>query len=391
MSEQPPLTEKARAEKGDPRAQLEYGKSLLPGSRDEAKLWLQKAAEQGQGEAWYLLGGYRLGDKPELFYYEKAAENGYEQAFHTLLDALLFRAGTSADIVKAKKYADLARRRNVMLGYDEQSSGRLRGTIDRCYEAGPPIIPETDRSLIPENADNNHIAEMYANGWGVRRNAKLAIALVCHGSDVPLELVSLVEDLVSTKDEKQLDREFKFCDHVISVMNIGACAARAEELASKKRETDYAVIQKHWSRTQKRVFQELSAAAEDFISLRSEREIDMRGHESSLESMATGFNFRKELFDAVGEFESGQLPTDKDFERADKELNETYSIIMARKDMEDFGTVTKDGIRATQRKWIKYRDAWTKFAGVKYPGTASDVFKVWLTQKRTEQLAEFAK
>ena len=115
----------------------------------------------------------------------------------------------------------------------------------------------------------------------------------------------------------------------------------------------------------------------------------MCGHESGLESMGRDFNFRTEFFDAIRMFESGQLPNDKYFKLADKDLNEAYSKIMGRKNLENFGTITKGGIRATQRKWIKYRDAWTKFAAVKYPGTVSEVFKVWLTQKRTDQLKEF--
>jgi Lysozyme inhibitor LprI/Sel1 repeat len=389
LSEQPPLTGKAAAEKGDSKAQLEYGKSLLPTSRDEARVWLQKAAQQGQGEAWFLLGGHRLGDKPDVFYYEKAAENGYQEAFNYLLDELLFRAGASADVVKAKKYADLARERNVMLSYDERSTSRFLYTIDQCYEAGTPIIPDSDRPLIPEGADNNEIAEMYANGRGVKRSPKLAIALVCHGSGVPAELERLVYNLGSTQEEERLDREFKFCDHVTSVMNIGMCAAREEEVASKKREAEFAVMAEHWSSAQKVAFKKLRAAADDFILLRADKEIDHRGHESSLESMAMDSNFREEFFVAIRMFESGQLPNDKDFKRADKDLNEAYSRIMRQKNLEDVGTVTRDGIRATQRKWIKYRDAWTKFAGVKYPGTVSDIFKVWLTQKRTEQLKEF--
>ena len=219
LSEQPPLTGKAAAEKGDARAQLEYGKSLLSQSRDEARVWLQKAAEQGQGEAWFLPGGHRLGDKPKIFYYEKAAENGYQEAFTYLFDELLFRAEASADTVKAKKYADLARERNVMLGYDAASRVRMLDTIDRCYEVGASIIPDLDRLLIPNGADINEIAEMYANGRGVKRNHTLAIALDCHGSRVPMELVNLVRYLVSMQYEEQLYGEFRFCDHVTSVMN----------------------------------------------------------------------------------------------------------------------------------------------------------------------------
>ena len=203
-----------------------------------------------------------------------------------------------------------------------------------------------------------------------------------------MELVNLVRYLVSMQYEEQLYREFRFCDHVTSVMNIGECAARSEEVASKEREAEIAVILKSWTSAQKIAFMELRAAADDFISSRA-GEVDGSGLESGLEFMGMAARFREEFIEIIRKFELGQLPADKDFKGADKELNESYSTIMRMKNLDGFGTVTKDGIRAAQRKWMKYRDAWTKFAGVKYPGTVSDVFKVWLAQKRTEQLKEF--
>ena len=43
-----------------------------------------------------------------------------------------------------------------------------------------------------------------------------------------------------------------------------------------------------------------------------------------------------------------------------------YSTIMRRKSLDE-GTVTRDGIRETQRKWLAYRDAWTAFRGAPSP------------------------
>jgi TPR repeat protein len=133
---------KKAAEKGDPKAQLNYGKSLTDSSREEAGKWIQKAADQGLGEAWYWLGFAGLGSKNELYYYEKAAELKYKDAFDHLFDALIFRAGSSSDINKAKKYADLARKFRIDLGFGGHESLQ---TIDRCFAAGPLKIPDTDQ------------------------------------------------------------------------------------------------------------------------------------------------------------------------------------------------------------------------------------------------------
>ncbi|MCX6550092.1 MAG: hypothetical protein NTY02_03620, partial [Acidobacteria bacterium] len=250
---------KAAAAKGDAQAQLDYAKALKP---PESRIWAQKAADQGLAEAWFWLGYTMNGDATP--FYEKAAEKGYAEAFSYLLENLLFRAGPKADVAKAKKFADLARTLNVNLGSD---AGEELWTIDRCSEAGAPDIPAADAPTKEESAavggedceplrvgrtpdlkkyracllsetppDNNLVAELYANGWGVKRNPRLAIALVCHASEVPAELMGMVKTLHETRTQAALKDDFLFCDNVTSGMNQGACADRAEKLAAATRD-----------------------------------------------------------------------------------------------------------------------------------------------------------
>lgn len=49
-----------------------------------------------------------------------------------------------ADYVKAKKFANLARKQNVPLYNDVALNNGLYEVIDHCYEAGPPEIPFSD-------------------------------------------------------------------------------------------------------------------------------------------------------------------------------------------------------------------------------------------------------
>ena len=73
-----------------------------------------------------------------------------------------------------------------------------------------------------------------------------------------------------------------------------------------------------------------------------------------------------------------------EFQRSDGALNAAWKKVTAF-GFEDFGTVTKDGVRTTQRAWIKYRDAWSAFANLSWPGmgeTAAD----YLTKERTNAL-----
>lgn len=413
---------KVSAEKGDAKAQLEYGKALKETSREEARIWIRKAADQGLAEAWFWLGYAGLGKEKEVFYYEKAAEGGYPEAYTYLLDHLLFRAGASADVDKAKKFADLARKRHIEI-YD---AAKKFETIDHCYEAGLPTIPVLDLPMPEEKnsfssskidcssyqfglgasqdwnkyrkcllsepeVDNNAIAEIYANGWGVKRNAKLAIALVCHGGQVPAELEGMVDTLYHTKDQDHLQREFTFCDHVTSGMNSGFCASQAEAIASKKRDLEVAGLTQDWTEDQKAAFRALRKVAYAFFSEHAGSEQDMSGTARAQISIDEEAKLRNELLASLKSFDAGLLPKEDDFVKADKELNDLYSRIMKKEKIYDFGTITKEGIKATQRKWIKYRDAWVRFAVLRYRNTSPDLWRTWITRQRIGQLKEFVK
>jgi uncharacterized protein YecT (DUF1311 family) len=70
----------------------------------------------------------------------------------------------------------------------------------------------------------------------------------------------------------------------------------------------------------------------------------------------------------------------------DAELNAYYSSIMRRESLEDAGTISKEGIRETQRTWLAYRDAWASFAAQRYPARSAAEWKAWMTAARIAQL-----
>lgn len=403
---------KAAAEAGSAEAQLAYAKALNP--KPEARVWAQKAADQGLGEAWFWLGYTMTGDTRP--YYEKAAEKGYAPAFDYLLDALLFRAAEKADVVKAKRFADIARATNIDLG---SRSREILDTIDRCFDAGASVIPPADKPTKAEAAalsdctrptdgpaspqdlvtyrkcilaedplDNNRVAEVYANGWGVKRNPKLAIALVCHASEVPAELFGMVETLWDGRTLDKLDEPFLFCSHVTSGMNQGRCAAESEGLAEAAREKAIAALIAGWPEAHVAKFKALQKAADQFFSTRSGAEVDMSGTARAALALAEEGQLREDFLAAIREFESGKLPASVPLAKADAELNAVYGRIMKTADLE-YGTVTKDTIRETQRVWLPYRDAWAAFGAARYPRVTSDAWKAWATGIRTTQLKEF--
>ena len=98
----------------------------------------------------------------------------------------------------------------------------------------------------------------------------------------------------------------------------------------------------------------------------------------------------------VQDAEKGKLPryTEQQFQQLDKKLNQVYQRLMQTSQKEGepgfgYGTVTKDGVKLTQRAWLAYRDAWVALGAARYPSVAPHAWKALLTQRRIEQLEEF--
>lgn len=86
-------------------------------------------------------------------------------------------------------------------------------------------------------------------------------------------------------------------------------------------------------------------------------------------------------------FEKGALPhaTSAEYSEADKALNQTYVEVMAVAERNQAGgrierqigdPPTRASIRATERLWLAYRDAFAEFGTLRYPKTTRDA---WLS------------
>lgn len=346
-----------------------------------------------------------------------AAEKGDPQAHFDLLQALMFGSmGDHTDIATMKKFADLARKQKVQYPND---SAEMFKTIDRCYEAGAPAIPAEDQPTAEEKkafqeskADclvfqvgkakdlkkyrkcllsqkeivKADLIEVYANGWGGLRNEKLAIALACHSGIPQFEMVSMVEALEANKSQELLLKEFTTCDFATSLRSRGRCVDRYQKAADKDRDGDAAEIIQKWTPKQKNLFRKMRKQAQEFFNEHAISELNRTNTMRDVQAAQEKEKLKEDLLGSIREFESGETPKENDFTSADQKLNEIYSKIMSGTRTFQNGTARKEGVKATQRKWLKYRDAWVQFAASKYPNTSSEIWKTWLTQQRIEQL-----
>ena len=277
---------------------------------------------------------------------------------------------------------------------------RQCGAENRYYDTreragATPADWEQVRHCAYAESDATVLMMLYANGYGVSRNYDLAVKYACSLPAAPAEMDGRVAHL----NERMLhhaSQPFDQCDDITSGLMGGQCAAIQDRLDSRERGARLAALMKTWQPAQQAAAARLQQALEQFATLRADQETDMSGTlRAALAIEAHGVELDVFAHD-VQDAEKGKLPryTEQQFQQLDKKLNQVYQRLMQTPQKEGepgfgYGTVTKDGVKLTQRAWLAYRDAWVALGAARYPSVAPHAWKALLTQRRIEQLEEF--
>jgi len=104
---------------------------------------------------------------------------------------------------------------------------------------------------------------------------------------------------------------------------------------------------------------------------------------------------RDQHLDMLRRLQTGQAPRlgTAQWRSADRDLNLAYRAAMQtlRVEAEEYGAwdggPTAEGLRRSQRAWLRYRDAFIAFASVKFPRVPRDSLAAWLTRQRADSLS----
>lgn len=286
------------------------------------------------------------------------------------------------------------------LYYGDNGKGRGRdyAAARHCaYAARAEALRHPDQPPYGEAFDGSGVLMMlYANGQGVARNIPLAKRFACEYEGAPAEVAGRLEHLdaiASGRDRKPMD----LCDDITSGMMGGFCAARDASFAEVTRSERWSALQSGWTSPQRRALDALRKAAGDYFDSASGNEEDMSG--TLRGALATDAEEALEiaLLADVERFERGQRPREKagELPAADQALNAVYrktraALAASHEDDEalgDYGTIRSEGVRDTQRLWLRYREAWVNFAAARYPDTPADAWRAWLSNVRSKALA----
>ena len=135
-------------------------------------------------------------------------------------------------------------------------------------------------------------------------------------------------------------------------------------------------------------FDRLLAAARAFAQART-GEIDRSGSASAMAAIETEADEKQWLRVHLAAFEQdhARLRPPQQFRAQDAALNRAYRALMAGgADLLRDSTASKADVRAAQRLWLTYRDAWVAFAAQRYSAIPADSLKADVTAARVTQL-----
>lgn len=227
---------------------------------------------------------------------------------------------------------------------------------------------------------------LYANGRGVKENLPYAARMVCTVGGAPFEVMGRLAVLERQMKGEKPETDFDYCDEVTSGYGASQCAVIGSRIQDHQRAVRYAELSKGWTPAQRAAWDKVIAAETAYADAMTSGEVDLSGTmrgafaTEAEEEIKVGTLGLLEAFDG----KSLDRSSAADLQRSDAALNAAWKKVSA-KSFDGFGTVTKEGVRGTQRAWLKYRDAWVAFANLTWPGmgeTAAD----YLTRERTNAL-----
>ncbi|MDD2750548.1 lysozyme inhibitor LprI family protein [Acidithiobacillus sp.] len=242
------------------------------------------------------------------------------------------------------------------------------------------------------------LSMIYANGLGVPRNMPLAIRFACEAGGAPAETVGRVLHLEAMRQQtaaRKTLKPFDFCNDITSGVMGGACEMIASDLAAEKRDKALVKITANFNAQQSNAYKILRSKSKRFYESSAENEQDMSGTAHASFYLSTLESLDEEFLVNMRWLVSQKLPltTVNSALQTDKKLNKVWRKLL--KEGTDpknspglAGEVTIDNVRASQRLWVTYRDAWIRFATLLRPDLPREAVFARITQQRIESLQQ---
>jgi hypothetical protein len=268
-------------------------------------------------------------------------------------------------------------------------------SVDAYFGFGQPDDPvkarkcayaEIDRGAKSTLGGKAILMMVYANGKGVARNYDAALKLACNLGGAPGDDAGRVYQIDRLKKANWAGNNFSVCDHSSGREMYEQCAILTERFDKIERDQKLNDLISSWSAPQKKAFHAFLEEADEFFKVQASNGVNLEG---SFEIQEEIF-LKKGLLSALEQFERGELPkfSHDDFLQAEAAQQTAYLSSQNGK-VTRWGTITSESVKRSENAWLRYRSAWIKFGGQKYPSVSVESWKAWLDQDRVVTLSRF--
>ena len=378
----------------------EANRLLRAGKMEQAKPLFEALAVRGNAEANFALAyHFNSAAATRLRHYEAAALAGHEEAFRRYISDSMY--GMGVDRPPARRVLEVHKKVRSTYRFpvsdDEQ---KVIAFLEKLTE-----VPVLDvgafkrRTGIDLRLASDELYGVWMLAEEASRNGRFGKA----DPTLTMQLILLEEAAIAEMDnaideylpmwKAGLPHPFDLCEHITSGAGAGLCAKRKAEKEEKIRAARLARFRKGLRPNLAALLDAASAAHGRFAVLRADHEQGFYGTARASFAIASVQEQREEFLELVMEARKGRRGLKpQSFQATDAALNKAWRDLLkkAKASREEalVFNISEDGLRATQRAWLQYRDATAAFLAALDSELTPEQHRSRLTADRTRQLVK---
>lgn len=232
---------------------------------------------------------------------------------------------------------------------------------------------------------------IYANGKGVKANLDLAIHFACLFGGAGAEIEGRIKHLTKLKSDKN-PKNFNICDDITSGDIINICTSYEQRASVEKQKKHLDLLNLSLTLEERTELKKCLSISSLYFDTRTANEMDRFGTGAQAFIMSEEMNLNSRMIQLLDKIIHCKLKsqTPEQFKKADNILNALYKKTQKKPD-EEFYSITRDGIKKTERTWIRYKDAWVSFGLNECPKISKTSWETLITNDRIKQLEDFVR
>jgi uncharacterized protein YecT (DUF1311 family) len=228
-------------------------------------------------------------------------------------------------------------------------------------------------------------AMIYENGQGVPRNPDLALHLFCT-YEKPNPQVGYVDQFLAARSTAN-PNAFDFCALDNEKIVMAVCASMQYHREDNRRLAALRSLMVNWSPAALSSYAAMAKVHDAYVGAATDEAVEACITGTLGEEMEYDDELAKEFEADITTFAQGNPPnfSHADYIAADRDLNAEYKSKMSAlqaKANDSCGKIPVS-LQTGERAWIRYRDAWVKFAQVQWPRVSADSWLTFLARERT--------